>query len=211
MKPSFYIPVQGTHGWDENPNLECWWENGSDFSRFLFSRNLIQFNPVLPFQWSTELDGLFRPSHIVWKAAGYALRYYIGDHLPSSGQRIPQSARNIIAHSHGGQVVFYACAGGMRVQNLVTVGTPVRGDMEGIIKLARPNIANWTHICDSKADLISIAGAISDGRFRLRHTMELADRNDDCRDLGISHSRILNTPPVFSLWDSRGWLNDLVR
>lgn len=203
-----YIPVQGTHGWDEDPNRFQWWEPQSALASYLHQNQIEQVNVSLPFVWSTELDGVLRPSHIVWKAAGYALRYYIGDQFPKG---LPTEKRNLIAHSHGGQVAFYACASGLQIRNLITIGTPVRGDMEAVVKAARPNIGYWLHICDSKSDWISLAGALFDGRIRLKHDFPLADRNDNCSDLKISHSKILTDADRFGLWQTRGWAEVLHR
>lgn len=205
MRPAFYIPVQGTHSWDEDPNSFQWWENLSALSQYLKSLGLCHVNEMLPFQWSTALDGIFT-KHEAWKGAARALQYYIGEQFPKG---LPMEKRNILAHSHGGQVVFYACAFGLHIRNLVTVGTPVRADMEAVVRLARPNIENWLHICDSRHDLISIAGALFDGRIRIEHCFDLADRNDDCRTLDISHSRILNDPLKFGLWEIRDWARQL--
>lgn len=209
LRPAFYIPVQGTHGWDDNPNSFAWWENNSAFSQYLKTLGLIHINDEFPFEWSTQLDGILsmdQTKHIVWKAAGKALSYYVGRQFPKG---LPYDKRNLIAHSHGGQVVFYACADGLEIRNLITVGTPVRGDMEAVVFKARKNIKNWLHICDSKNDLVAIAGTLFDGRLRIQHTFNLADRNDNCSDQKISHSLILNDPSKFGLWETQDWARHL--
>lgn len=204
-----YIPVQGTHAWDEDPLNFQWWEPGSAFTQYLQTLGLALIDLALPFLWSTELDGVgIGNKQTTWKGAGHALRYFIGDQFPMG---LPFEKRNVIAHSHGGQVVFYACAHGLKLRNLITVGTPVRGDMEKIVKAARPNIGYWLHICDSKHDFTSLAGALFDGTFRVEHEFDLADRNDNCKDLNINHSKILNEPSRFGLWQTRGWATALAR
>jgi hypothetical protein len=212
MRPAFYIPIQGTNSWDENPNHFQWWEELSVFSEYLKGLGLVQLNPLMPFEWSTELDGVWG-SHRVWKGAAKALMYYVGEHFSISTPNapIPYENRNFIAHSHGGQVALYSAAWGMRIRNLITVGTPVRGDMEKVYEAARKNISYHLHICDSRNDLIAVLGAIRDGKLRIRHDFPGADRNDNCRDLKVSHSRVLNDPNKFGLWKTRGWAEALTR
>jgi hypothetical protein len=208
VTPTPYIAVQGTHGWDEDPNVFQWWESLSPFAVALGKLGCVPLDLSLFFEWSTNLDGLLLSKKTTWKAGGKALRYYVGDQFPEG---LPYEKRNLIAHSHGGQCVFYAAAEGLRIRNLITVGTPVRGDMAAVVNTARPNIGYWLHICDTKHDFTSIAGAIFDGRVKVEHQFALADANDNCRDLGIGHSEILNETARFGLWESRGWARALQR
>ena len=202
-----YIPVQGTHAWDEDPHNFQWWEPDSAFSQYVSTLGLVPVNVKLPFVWSTSLDGVFTKQH-AWKGAAYALRYYLGEQFPYG---LPPQKRNLIAHSHGGQCVFYACALGLTIRNLITIGTPVRRDMETIVAAARPNIGYWLHICDSRNDFMSVAGALFDGAIRIRHDFALADRNDNCKDLRISHSKVLTDPNRYGLWQTRDWAAALHR
>jgi hypothetical protein len=96
----------------------------------------------------------------------------------------------------------------MKVNNLISVGSPVRKDMKAIVKLARPNIKFWLHISDTKWDTWSFAGTLTDNWLfhkDLRHPE--ADINDQVP--GIGHSKILYDPSFHHLWIDNGWLERL--
>lgn len=195
--PVTYIPIGGTWSWTEDLNSLQWHMRGSEFTRHMASENLI-LHARTPFEWDAEVDGLFyQRQHAVWKSAA--------KHLQCHVERVPLEERNMIAHSHGGQVLFYAAANGVRFNNVITVGTPVRVDMEPIILKAIGNFSYWHHICDSKTDMTAILGTLWDGRFRIKHTFDLADSSSDVK--GIGHSRILNDPTDMKRWDwdQSGW------
>lgn len=198
--PVPYIPVGGTWSWDEDANHFQWWERGSEFTRALATMNLI-LHARTPFEWCSNIDGtIFERKHTIWKAAA--------KHFACHIERVPLEERNIVAHSHGGQVVFLAAgAEGVRINNLITVGTPVRSDMEKIVTAAVGNFGYWHHICDSKKDLTAILGTLWDGRIRIKHTFDLADSTSDVK--GIGHSRILNDPKYIQMWDTEGWASIL--
>jgi hypothetical protein len=196
-KPTTYIPVQGTDSWDEDEANCQWWERGSEFTRHLAAENLV-LHARTPFEWSTSLDGIpTRRNHQIWKGAA--------KHLVCHLERVPLDERNIIAHSHGGQVVFYALSYGLRINNLVTVGTPVRSDMERVVLSALGNMNYWHHIYDNCKDFTAIMGSLFDGKFRIRHNFDLADTSDNIK--GIGHSKILNDAISIKLWDHDmyGW------
>lgn len=197
--PHTWIPVPGTWAWDENPNKLEWYEVGSNIDRKLSSLNL-KMHAVGALMWPTNLDGTpMERNHTIWKGAG--------KHLVCHCQRVPLEQRNIIAHSHGGNVVFYGCSYGLKINNLITVGTPVRRDMEKVVLAARPNIGFWLHISDASFDLMAYLGTMFDRRFRIKqlHNFDLADKNDDVSDIG--HSKVLND--ALGGWDERGWASML--
>jgi hypothetical protein len=200
-EPVPYLTISGTHGWNEDDNRFEWWERGSFFEQHLKKQNLI-LHARSPFEWSTALDGILaRRNHAIWKSAA--------KHLICHLERVSLCERNIVAHSHGGQVVFYALSYGLQINNLVTVGTPVRSDMELIVLRGLGNLAYWHHIYDSSSDMTAILGTLFDGKLRVRHHFDLADSNDDVK--GIGHSRILYDPRYIQLWDhdQRGWASIL--
>jgi pimeloyl-ACP methyl ester carboxylesterase len=205
--PVTYIPIGGTDSWDEDENNYQWWERGSEFNRFMATQNLI-LHARTPFEWSTCLDGVpFLPgiskrnNHIIWKSAA--------KHLICFLERVPLEERNIVAHSHGGNVTFYALSYGLQINNLITVGTPVRSDMEAVVLKGLGNCAYWHHIYDSSKDMTSVLGALFDGKIRVRHNFDLADTSDNVK--GIGHSAILNDYKFISLWshDQKGWASIL--
>lgn len=199
--PVTYFPIGGTHSWDEDDNHYQWWERGSEFTRQMATLGLV-LHARNPFVWATNIDGtLFQRKHTIWKAAAKHLICHLGD------DRIPYAQRNVVAHSHGGQVVFFACADGLKIQNLITVGTPVRKDMEKVVLQAIGNIGYWHHICDSSSDRMAILGTLFDGAIRIKHNFEVADSSSDVK--GVGHSKILNDPKFIPLWKERGWASIL--
>jgi pimeloyl-ACP methyl ester carboxylesterase len=193
-----YITVPGTWGYDGDDNKE-WWYPGSLFSQYLgklgFDQRLVCEEPYV---WSSNVDGADwmryfgkRPSHRDWTSAAKAFKYYIHD--------IPYEDRNIIAHSHGGQVVAYAALD-TPIRNLITVGTPVRSDMENVYKAARPSIGYWAHVYSAKSDFYQVFGELFDGRLGIFRKMPQADVNINIPSVG--HSKILKDPTQFNHWDS---------
>lgn len=196
LRPAFYTPIGGTHAWDETAK-KVWWEDGSTFVKYLHRLNLALLRPQNQYKWSTELDGLplIQPAkHTTWKGAAF----HLIDYFENPHYSEPIYNRNLVAHSHAGQVVFYACMMGLRINSLITVGTPVRNDMERAVAHARANINYWLHIYDSKSDWTAVFGALCDGRLRVKHKFDSADRNDDIR--GIGHSAILTDPAKIRMW-----------
>lgn len=209
------IPIAGTHGDDGRPT-GLWWQSGSPFMRMLARQGICHLNEERPFTWSTDLNGHRfwrrwfgrKDSHRDWIAGGYALSYYCWPARADTDDYIELSDRNVIAHSHGGQVVFYACAfAGLRINRLITVGTPIRADMKAIIEKARPNIGQWLHVRDER-DATAIWGGIGDGQLR-RSTRT---GHEDWCDIvpGIGHSGVLHDESLFfRTWVMRGWVEFL--
>ena len=212
--PTFYIPVQGTWGWDEDPEKVVWWEQGSPFTEKLKTRNLLQLPSKRAYLWSTELEGyqvwqrlLHTPAHKhrIWKAAALSLCYY----LDSDNGPVPLYNRNLIGHSHALQVIAYACGVyGLRIRNLITVGSPIREDMQQVTLAALANIDNWAHIYDPHKDDIGELGEFDDGRFRWPWQKRLSPLADKLFPvIGAEHSGALNDPKYFSVWNDAGeWL-----
>lgn len=209
------LPIPGTHGDDGEPT-GLWWHDGSPLMRYFAEDGLGHLNAERPFTWSTDLNGHrfwrrwfgARDDHRDWIAGGYALSYYAWP-VRDLDQYLSINERNFIAHSHAGQVVFYACAlGGLRVNRLVTVGTPIRRDMQAIIARARPMIGQWLHIRGDH-DNVAIWGGLGDGR--ISRSRDFKDDGPDWTDVvpGIGHSRVLTDPTQFHHWRQRAWLDFL--
>lgn len=199
VTPATYIPIGGTWSWDEDENHYQWWERGSTLTRQLSGLGLV-LHARNPFEWSTDIDGdLFHKNKTVWKAAG--------KHLACHVERVPLEERNMICHSHGGQVLFYCAYYGVKFNHVITVGTPVRNDMKAIVMAAKPNLGYWHHIMDSKTDWMAVAGGIFDGGFGIRHDFDQADSRSDIK--GIGHSAILNDEKAMHYWEDSGWASIL--
>lgn len=199
----YYISVAGTHG--ENKKIE-WHLAISDFSNFLLEHGYeqIETNPLKRYMWSTSLDG-FDANNTTWDAAGRALAHYIVPPLLDKSLVRPEDTY-IVTHSHGGNVVAYACGKyGLKINGLVTVGMPIRGDMNDIYEAASINITRHLHIYAGWRDYWQVLGALFDGRFGIHRKHPFATRNDKAP--GCGHGSILRDKTHFNLWLERGWLD----
>lgn len=204
------LPIAGTWGWkgDLADHRSEWWHPKSPFMAFLGHHDVAHICPEDPFIWSTRVAGtlFWSKNHTDWMAGGAALSYYLGPtHYGPPETTYEQ--RNIIAHSHAGQVVAYACAfRGLRVNKLITVGTPVREDMLAIYRAARPNIGNWLHIASPGwSDRMQWLGEMFDGSLGVKRSQPFADMNHLAK--GIGHSKVLRDPSYFTCWITHGWLD----
>ena len=123
VEPLTYVPVAGTWGKKrETP----WHDAGSMFDEYLTARHWRRKADAFEF-WSTARAGSFFLSfgnaHLAWEHGGEHLYRFLRD--------LPYRERVIVAHSHGGQVAFEALAlrPAVPVRALITVDSPVRGDM----------------------------------------------------------------------------------
>lgn len=214
-RPTEYIPIGGTRAWnDRGAPKRRWWQRDSEFCKMMAGLNCIMVDPDQPFVWTTDLNGVqfwkrwkiwgkttdTFSDHRDWVCGGENfLRYCDSVRGP-----IPYEARNIITHSHGFQVWAYASAMGLRTRKLVSIAPPYRHDMEGTIRLARPNVEYWVLIIDPSADSVADLGAFGDGIIRHDRTF----RADGCRpDLtiripAIGHSGVLGDGTT--LWNEGG-------
>jgi hypothetical protein len=212
VEPVEYLGVGGTHA---SRREDEWNHLGSKFTRFALRRGLrsVEERARVPFFWSTDLD-FGKGEHEDWKALGFALYYY---HVPALAPiadggsalalagGIPGGSTRLICHSHAGNGAFYAAALGLKIECLVTVGTPVVGGMDDVIRKARPNIARWLHLY-SPRDWTQLAGELLDGRWGWRRKFDkpgmAADVNDE---MPRGHGNVLRDEDLFSLWVDRGW------
>ncbi len=183
-----YIPIAGTHGWGD-----AWVvDNDAPLTVFLESKG---FRPIRaqdgrPFRWSTDVTGLspFKDEHD-WMAGADALSYFL--------QGVEFKDRNLIAHSHGGQVAAFCAASGVPIRSLTTIGTPVRTDVPW--KQAWPYIGRHVHVYDNASDWWGWLGSIgdmhvSDDRwFKVSYVQNVALKD-------ISHSKILQDAKQFHWW-----------
>ena len=195
-----WVGVLGTHGWPDIPE-QAWWHRASPFARFLAQQGLQPARPETPFVWSGDLQGVpFFGAGKDWEAGAQALRYYLED--------LPYESRNVIAHSHGGQVALL-CAVDLPLRSLVMVGTPVRKDIERrIAPVAARQIGRCLHLSDAKWDWMGLGGALFDRRLSFRRTFRVP--GIVCEQVhGIGHSGILRDERLFPLWLEHGWINAL--
>jgi pimeloyl-ACP methyl ester carboxylesterase len=190
-----YLGIAGTNS---NRMMQDWDHLGSGFTRYLLKHGFVSVEEraSIGFDWSDDID--LGRGHEDWKAGGRAVFYYLVPPLYPT----PPCATNIIAHSHGGQVALYAAAYGLKINCLITVGTPVREDMQEIIAVARPNIQRWLHL-RSNNDMWQWFGSWFDGGLKLNRDFKQADLN---ATMPKGHANILRDEELFPLWLSEGWL-----
>lgn len=202
------ILVAGTDAWNDDATV-AWYDPTSNFAEFLTTAGvgpLFAPGPT-PFVWSTRLGGVFgRGKLLEWDAAGVALKnFVIPPFHPELREPVEQTA--VIAHSHGLQVVLFACAKGLKIDTLISVGSPVREDMMPTARLARANIRWWLHIHSDVSDRMQWLGELFDGHFGIVRAHPLADVNESVPHVG--HSDLLNNPSDFHYWIDRGWIQKL--
>ena len=191
------ILVPGT--WGGQPG--DWTSKGSPFQTFVESKDFA----CLSFQgWTGDLCGVpiigENGSHSDWIAGGFSLAYFL--------KSIPYFDRNVIAHSHGGQVVAYCCERtGTDIRRLLTVATPVRKDMFPIYKEAAKHIGYWEHARSSGWDLMQRLGEALDGHIGWLRNMP--DANQNIVIPGMGHSKLLHDSKFIPMLESAGLLEPL--
>ena len=163
-----------------------WWKIGSPFASALAAHG---FEP-LSFAWNPALDGVLGPNADWMKAA---------DKLWAQSRNLQPV--NLIAHSHGGQLPFYASARhGLNVRCLVTMATPVRADVP--YSSARTKIQRWIHIFGGVRDYTQILGSLAFFRFNvLRRRMKFADHNIKIPESGHDDLHTAETWSKYNLWE----------
>ena len=213
MKATRYVSCHGTWSWPAKRG--DWWQPDSALSWYLIRQGLDHLRPHDPFAWSGDVGGGFRwpfrtnRTHTDWQAGGKALRWYLRDgRMRRNYVRVAE--RRVISHSHGLQVVLYACAEGLWLDRLVSVTAPIRADMAEIARRARPNIGKWVHV-HTDNDKMQVYGAILDGVWGIhrkaewKHADGTVTRADEQVSIpGVGHSGLLNTVSNFHWWEDAG-------
>lgn len=203
---TYYLPIAGTWGWDRGGPTR-WWEATSPFTAFMLQHGVqLVAGGEDPFIWTTDANGhkpwpWARGKHHDWKAGGLNLRRYCKPGpagTPEGAHYVPYEHRNLIAHSHGLQVVLYAAANGLRIRRLVSVSSPVRKDMRAVAEAARPQIAEWVHLASDRSDMVQWFGELFDGAFGIVREHPLADHNVCIQKVG--HSKLLEDATAFPEW-----------
>jgi hypothetical protein len=197
--------VEGTWGGAD------WAHVGSAFRVYVSSRG---FEIHLRTEWwSGDVSGL--PS---WTASRKHSDWRIGaEFLGEALAHVPYESRNVLAHSHGGNVALYTAAGthaagdpcagfdGVSIRRLVTIATPPRADMDAIATRAKPRLGAWLHVTDTRGDWMQRLGQVFDGRFGIPRTLQMqADRN--LAIPRVNHSTLLTDPAKFGMWEDLGIL-----
>lgn len=205
---TYYLPISGTHGYRGSITSADWFHHESAFAAFLGARGFAHLCPERPFTWTTDLNGhrfwrrwLGRKSTSVdWLVGGINLYAYLQPPLGSAV--VPLERANLIAHSHGLQVVLFACSMGLKIRRLVSVGSPVRADLDATAVKAKANIEQWIHVYSDRSDRFQWLGTIGDGVFGITRQHPHAHINI-CVP-GVAHTRLLNDAKTFHWWDDVG-------
>lgn len=206
--------IPGTWAWSDDRQVE-WWHPSSGFAAFCKQQGFTLIGQDQPWSWSTDLNGvitLFKNRKFTdWMTGGQSLADYLRPPMLAPDQidqYVPLKDRNLICHSHGLQPVLFACADyGLKINNLVSVGSPVRKDMFDTAHRARPNIAYWEHIYSDKTDYMQWLGELFDGHLGVVRQHPLANIN--CRVPQVGHSKVIYDPTQFHLWIDNGWFDIL--
>lgn len=211
----FYLPIAGTHGW-RGAAKGRWWAQDSAFAQYLRGQGFEHLGGDRPFVWTTDVNG-HRPwrrwlgagnPHLDWDCGGENLRNYLRPYRDATDNYTPIGDRRLIAHSHGLQVVLYACAKyDLKIHRLVSVMSPVRDDMMALAEEARPNIGSWMHLYTDSSDGWQVLGQLGDGKLFGTRRHPMADYSIRVR--GVGHTGVLENPSLFSLWRAAGWLGFL--
>lgn len=183
-----YVPVAGTWAEKDTETLQ-WYEAGSPFAVWMARRGWTRKATEFGF-WSTALGGTLwcGGDHLAWQFGGRVLRSFLGD--------LPWEHRNVVAHSHGGQIVAYALADGLPIRSLVTISTPVRRDMDPVWA-ASLDVRQGRHVAlyaTGWGDRIRWLG--QRGRFR-----RVVDGADGVEVQG-GHSGVVREARYFDQWTS---------
>jgi hypothetical protein len=199
-----YVVVPGTGAW-----ADTWYRPPSPWYEMMKSAG---FEPVSsggrPFVWTTNVTGykfwrrwfgsrFLTDQHRDWEAGGVNLYAWVVPPLAPQ-LRVPPLETHVIAHSHGLQVALYACSHGLKIQTLISIGSPIRHDMAEVARLARPNIRFWLHIYSDDSDRWQWFGEVGDGALGIVRESPFADVNQCVPRSG--HSKILNDPTWFHVW-----------
>jgi hypothetical protein len=182
----YWIPIQGTGGvsFKEDKDAKQWWHPFSPFSLYLNLRGLDQFkSPEGRFEWSSDLDFIGSAGRD-WEAGAKALTYYL--------QTVPIECRNILAHSHGGQVAILA-AQDIVLNNLVLVSTPVREGLLNEVKNVKV-LGNKLHVYSKHFDVVQLLGSMFDGHVGFPRYYEGFSPVAIPR---VGHSGLLRNPKFF--------------
>src|SRR5258706_10487356 len=152
------IFVSGTWGYGRREETD-WWEPGSAFLAEAATNGVDLADPVDPFIWDTNLDGVWG-GNAVWEAAGHHLVDY------ARARELP--VVDVVTHSHGAQVAAYATEYGLFINRLITVAAPIRPEIQRAWAAARlaGRIDRWTHIYGGGRDWWQLFGELAQGQIR---------------------------------------------
>jgi pimeloyl-ACP methyl ester carboxylesterase len=191
-----YLAISGTWAYDTELGADEWWNPQSAWCRYLAQHGMTYLEPDEPYCWDGHIDGI-RGKKVVWTAAASQLAYRL--------RRVPLEDRNLVAHSHGGQVALLTAAV-LPINRLVTVATPVRKDMRDTALHAQIR-GGWRHLYSvGWSDYMQLLGSLFDGAWSLERRFLVPTCQNVGIPGGVGHSRLLNDPALFDWWVKSGTL-----
>lgn len=194
-----YIPVTGTgaeHEWHKPQSL---------LALYLLRQDMVPLtqpdgSPL--FTWAGSLYGLWWQGAQGWRREA--------ERLALALVAVPYEDRNVIGHSHGGNLVLFAAAHGIKIRTLTTIGTPRRNDVPS--RAASQHIEHWQHVHDQDRDWIATMrrqlGQLGDWTVRTERRF-LIPGVVNIGLKGIGHSALLSEPAQFHRWKDDGLLDGI--
>lgn len=173
--------IGGTH-WQS----DTWWQPDSAFSAFLKAQN---FDVLGVIEWSGAL--VIQPA--------IERDWYDGaEHVIDALSAVPEDCRNVIAHSHGGQLALLA-AQEIQIHRLLTLGTPRRREIptDGMI-------GRWRHAMDKSWDQWGLLGSFTGWMLSWNRRMPGAE---NVLLPGVRHAGLMTDPALFERWTGDGLID----
>lgn len=193
------ILIEGTWGGD-------WARPRSPFRRMLAANG---FYAVRFEGWSGDVSGvpslLSKGKHRDWIAGGFGLGYQL--------RGMNYDDVNIVCHSHGIAPVLYQLVRmKVPIRRLISVCSPVRGDLQTQASGAVKRIGRWRHVSSANGDPWQRLGELFDGHINWqfgRGQRRWPQAHENVSIPGIGHSGLLNDPRFLDLWKTDGMLDFL--
>jgi hypothetical protein len=189
----FMVLTTGT--WGEKSEEE--WHKNEKWKDDLRALGVKQLDHVIPFVWSSNLDGLIGENYD-WLSAGRALNDYVGRRILEWDIVEPI---NFISHSHGMQVLAYAAYFGLSMGTVITVAGPRRDRLDSQYSSLKQNSQCWIHVHSNWRDHWQMFGSLRLTRpWITSRKMKEADKNvyiPDKSHTGLMDFQLLRNNGIF--------------
>lgn len=178
--------IGGTH----YQSSRCqWWREGSPFRQFLAAHD---FDVLGVIEWSGNV--VIAPQiERDW--------YYGAENVIDALSCVPLEARNVIAHSHGGQLAILASQD-VPIRRLLTIGTPNHCGIEYDGSM----IERWRHCIDKKFDKWGVFGSFAGWALHWNRRMP-ATKAENVLMPGVRHGGLLEDPALCERWEHDGLID----
>lgn len=190
-----YVPIAGTGG------FRAAWVRETDPFGVMMAGQGFESARVNDrgYRWSGALDGVDGDNN-EWEAFADALGIFL--------DRIDYEDRNLICHSHAGNIAIILAGRGYPIRTLTTVGTPIReGDLP--CATAEKFIRFHQHIYSTKLDIWGWLGRAIGDHSLIANRAYSSNRVKNIPVHHIGHSKVLTDPTYIRLWIEEGWLDNI--